>query len=325
MKRSAPNLPIALSSLVLSVMLWFVVYAQTVPDPRPVNVPLAIDGLDDSRFFPRKIPTDLRLVVNAPADRAKELADERVTASVDLSSAVVGIHDYPVSVSPDWVRRYLDDRRPKVRVEIEPIAKRVVPVMSVVKGAIKDRNLQLKGRTLSPAQVTLRGPASEVASVQEVRAYVDLTEIGAANQEPQETELVILDARGSRPQHVRINPSMAVSTFKLVAAAATKTAEVVPDLSDVTYHPGFLPGGFRLDPEVVTISGKPATLTNVSKVPTEIVALHGVNRSRTVRVRLLAPAGTTIVGKPVVELTVLVLPAPAPPRVSSPLPPAPSR
>lgn len=316
-----PNVPIAFASLLLSVMLWFVVYAQTVPDPRPVVASLSIDGLDDGQYFVRKIPSDVRLVVNAPADRAKELGDERVTASVDLSIPKTGVHDYPVSISPDWVRRYLEDAKPTVRVEVEPVDSQVVKITSVVKGALQDRNLQLVSKRLSPTQVTVRGPASEVASVREVRAYLDLAEIDSLNQEPQQSELVPLDGKGARPAHVRTIPAFAANVFKLVPAEATKPAQIVPDL-DVTYDASVLPNGYSIEPKTVTLSGRPAVLANVSKVPTEVVRVRGLGRSRTFRVRLLPPAGTTIVESPVIDVTLLVRAAPEPLIAPAPHPSA---
>ena len=309
MTRSAPNVPIALASLLLSVMLWFVVFVQNRPEPRPVSASLALDGLDEARLFVKKAPTAVRLSFNAPPDRLK---DETITAALDLSGALVGTHDYPVVVFPAGLRQYLEDPHPRARVTLEAIDAQSLPVTSVVKGAMRDRNLLLKSRTLSPQRVVVRGPADEVKSVVEVRAYVDLAGIDAVDQSPQESELVPLDARGARPPHVRVTPSMAVSTFKLVAAEATKLAEVVPDLSGVSFAPGFIPDGYRLDPFVVNLRGKPAILANVSKVPTAVVRLRGLDRTRTARVRLLAPDGTGIVERPEADVTVRVRRAPIP-------------
>ena len=323
MRRHGPNWPIALASLTLSIMLWFVVYAQNVPAPQNVRAPLTVDGLNDRSFFVRKIPNDVRLVVNAPADRAKDLAQERVTAAVDLSEPREGLHDYPLMVSPDWVRRYLQDSTPTVRVEIERVATRSLPITSVVKGALSDRNIQVVRRVLSPRQATLYGPASEVDAVREVRAYLDLSAISAVNQEPQESDLVPLDDRGGRPQDVQTTPRIALYTFKLDAAERTQPTAVRVNVDDVTYDPSVVGNGIRVDPPSVDIKGKPDALSRVDQIQAAPIHAHGITRDRTFRVKLIPPRGTTLVGPKEVSVTILVLPAPkpAPAKEKAVLPP----
>ncbi len=303
------NLPIAFASLLLSVMLWFVVYAQSVPAPDTITPPATLDGLDSERFFVRKPPVDVRLDVTGSAERIKAIRAESVVAYIDLSRARAGAHDYPVSVSPAWVAKHLIKERPTVRIEIEPVAQREVAVEGVVKGALRDATLGIADRRFSPQKVTVIGPESEVASVKEVRAYFDLSRIDPLRPQTQESETVPLDAKGGRPAHVRTQPSVVVNYFKLVVTPATKPAQVVPDL-DVTYNPSVLPEGWRVEPKTVLLSGKPALLANVSKVPTQILRARDLARTRTFTVRLVPPAGTRIVGSSLVQVTVLTRPAP---------------
>lgn len=304
------NVPIAFASLLLSLMLWFVVYSQNAPRPDTQNAPLTLDGLDDTRFFVRKAPTDVRLVVSAPADRIQAMHDERVTASVDLSQPIPGTHDYPVILSPAWVTKYVDIR-PVARIAIEQMANRVVPVYRMEKGALRDQDLQLTNKRTSPAQVTVRGPESEVATVVEARAYLDLSEIDPLNTQPQESEVVPLDRRGNRPQHVRTTPAVVVHFFSIGASPGLKVATVVPDL-EVSYSASVIPNGYDLKPRVVNLTGKPAALINVSKVPTERIRIQNLSANRTVRVRLIAPAGTEIMGSKTVDVTLKVLPGAKP-------------
>lgn len=309
MRRQGTNWPIAFASLTVSVMLWFVVYAQNMPEAHSQRASLVIDGLNDRSFFVRKIPTDVRLLVNAPAERDKDLAEERITASVDLSEAKEGIHEYPVVISPDWVRRYVKDV-PTVRVEIERVANRTLPISGQAKGSLPDKGLQIVSRTLSPKVVIVYGPASEVNTVQEVRAFLDLSAINPVNQEPQETDLIPLDAHGSRPPDVQTIPRLALYSYKIDAAEETKPVTVVLPALEVSTEPSFRSNGYRIDPPSVDLRGKPSVLANVSKVYTEPVQVSGLTRDRTVRVRLVAPAGTTIVGPKEVSVTYFVLPAP---------------
>lgn len=305
------NFPIAFASLLLSIMLWFVVYAQSTPEPDTRSAPLTLDGLDDSKFFVNKAPSDVRLLLSVPADRVKDLGEERVTASVDLTQPVIGVHEYPVTVSPDWVRRYLADPRPTARITLEPVEDRTVRVNSLVKGALRDPNLRIMDGHLSPTTATVRGPKSEVETVDDIRAYVDLSAIDPVHPDLLQAELVPLDHRGTRPQHVRTSPTMGIYNYKLAASEATKIASVVPDL-DVTYASTVLPDGYRLQPQTVTLSGRPAILANVSKVPTEIVRIRDLAHQRTVRARLLPPKGTAVVGDASVDVIIRVRPAPTP-------------
>lgn len=291
-------------------MLWFVVYSQNAPRPDIINAPLSLDGLDDSRSFVRKYPNDVRLVVSAPADRIQAMHDERVTASVDLSQPAPGTHDYPVVLSPAWVTEYVD-AKPTARLTIEPMANRVVPVYRMEKGKLRDQDLQLTNKRTSPSQVTVRGPESEVSTVVEARAYLDLSEIDPLNTQPQESEVVPLDRRGNRPQHVRTTPAVVVHFFSIGASPGLKVATVVPDL-DVSYDPSVIPNGYDLNPKVVNLTGKPAALINVSKVPTQRIRLQKLSTNRTIRVRLIAPPGTEILGPKTVDVTLKVLPGAKP-------------
>ena len=311
------NLPIAFASLLLSIMLWLVVYAQNVTAPDTIAASATLDGLDASRFFVRKPPNEVRLDVKGPADRIKEMRAETITAYIDLSRPESGLHDYPVSISPAWVARFLVKPRPTARVQIERVSEREIAVTGFVKGSLRDPTLQITGRRFSPLSVMVRGPESEVSGIEEVRAYFDLSKIDPLHPDTQESELVPLDRRGGRPEHVRTSPAVVVNYFKLVVTPATKPAQVVPDL-DVTYDPAVLPDGWSVDPKSVVLRGKPSVLANVSKIPTQIVRARGLGRTRTYTVRLLPPAGTTVVGSSEVGVTVLVRPGPTPRQESEP-------
>ena len=318
-----PNLPIAFASVLLSVMLWFVVYTQNTPEPVPLRATLAIDGLDDARFFVRKAPSDIRLDVSMPADRVKELGDQQVTASVDLSDPKEGTHPYPVAISPSWVVRYLSGVRPTVAITVERIARRQIAVTTLVKGALSDPGLRLNDKRVLPPTVTVSGPASEVATVREARAYLDLSLIDLRRPEYQEADVIPLDADETRPPHVRVSPEIVVNSVSVGPTPSTKVASVVPDLSGVTYETAIVQAnGYSLDPNTVTLAGKPAVLANVSKVPTQIVQARGLKGDRTLTVRLIAPIGTMIVGSETVKVTLRTVPAPTPrPEKTPPKPP----
>ena len=306
------NVPIAFASVLLSIMLWFVVFVQNVPEPIPVRAAVAYDGLNDTLLFVRKAPVDLRLDVSMPAERAKELADQQVVASVDLSQAQKGTHDYPVALSPAWVARYLSGTRPTVRVVIEPVARKDIKVNGVVKGALNDPNLRLNLKRVLPEVVTLYGPESEVVSVREARVYLDLSQVNPSRPEGQESEVIPLDRNGSRPAHVRTDPERVVQYVSVGPSPSTKVASIVPDLSGVTYDPAVTANGYRLEPKTVTIAGKPGILANVSKVPTAIIGVSGLKGDKSLNVRLIAPAGTMIIGNETVKITLLTVPAAAP-------------
>ena len=304
------NIPIAFASLFLSLMLWFVVYSQNAPQPEIVNAPLSLDGLDDTRFFARKYPTDVRLMVSAPAEQIRQMREDRVTASVDLSSPITGTHDYPVSLSPAWVAKFIDGR-PLARLTIEAMDSRTVPITRFEKGVLRDDNLQIFNKRMSPKEVTVRGPASEVATVVAARAFLDLSEIDPLNPQPQEAEVVPIDQRGNRPQHVHTTPSNVVHFFSIGASPGSKVATVVPDLS-VSYASSVLPNGYDINPKTVHLTGRPIDLANISKVPTETIRFTGLAETKTFKVKLRPPAGTNLSESPYVSVTVKVRPAPKP-------------
>ena len=137
--------------------------------------------------------------------------------------------------------------------------------------------------------------------------------------------MIPLDANETRPPHVKVTPEIVVNSVSVGPTPSTKVAAVVPDLSGVSYDSSrVLPDGYRVEPEMVTLAGKPSVLANVSKVPTEIVRARGLRADRQVSVRLIAPMGTMIVGSETVKMTLRTIPAP-PPKTEMPRAKPPAR
>jgi len=324
--KEKPNLPIAFASVLLSVMLWFVVYVQNVPEPIPLRATLALDGVNETKFFVRKVPSDIRLDVAMTAEKAKELGDQQVTASVDLSDPKEGTNEYPVAISPSWVVGFLSGSRPTARITIEKTDRHSLPVRIIVMGALSDPKLRLNETRALPPKVMVSGPATEVGMVRELRAYLDLSQIDVHHNEYQQIDVVPIDANGVRPQHLKVSPEAVVASVSFGPSPSTKVASVVPDLADVSYDTTVVKAnGYALEPDTVVLSGNPAVLANVSKVPTEIVHANGLKADRTLSIRLIAPAGTQIVGSDRVRLTLRTLPAPKPRTEILPTKKAPSK
>lgn len=307
-----PNLPIAAASLGLSVLLWMVVYTNSPTANQPVSftAPLVAQGVEERRFAVTKIDPNVRFSAIGDINRLTAVRRDGVTATVDLSNATPGTATYPVRLSPPWLTDIVVNRPLTVRVTIEPIARKTLPVTLDTVGRLRDDNLALSQSPLEPSEIVLTGPESAVRRTTKALVTLDLGEVDP--NAPREATLPVrlADADGNLVSGARVvaEPPTVLATPVLSLAPAEKTVLVSP-IFEGTPAAGFAPSGYRLDPEQITLRGDASLLAQTSKVFTEPISVRGVRSDLSVRVRLRIPPGTRLVeGRETVRVRYLVRP-----------------
>ena len=301
------NPAIAFWSLVLSFVLWSVVFSQNVKNQvRIFPVPLEISGLN-SNFAVVKIPEELQVSVTTTEERMKRLSSIKLTAFVDLSRASVGTRTYPVKVFPIMFQEAIGDQALVAKVEIEQISERVLPVTIDTTSELQDPNLQIESIVSDPATVKIYGPRSEVNKAQVVRGLLNLDQVfPGANR----TYSVFLEALGpdARPlPNVKTEPLFARISATLGSAPEEKQVIIVPTLEGQP-APGFNVMNTRVEPTQVLIRGNSLTLARISRVITSPVNLKDATSDKTVLLTLKLPPGTKAVGNGKVKVTVEIRP-----------------
>jgi YbbR domain-containing protein len=164
------NFPVAIFSLVISVLLWGNIYSGRInkPEQKTLTVGVFQNNLDQKKYALTDLPSDLSITLAGSREQIRALSQQTISGIVDLSAAEPGEKNYPVFLYPSNARDMLVNSNISVRVKVEPlVTKRFdIDVFSSLDSKKRVENVDVFPRT---AFVT--GPASVIESVSSVRAY----------------------------------------------------------------------------------------------------------------------------------------------------------
>jgi YbbR domain-containing protein len=247
-----------LSTLILALALGVVVWISAVTSDNPNvernrTVPLETIGLDPDMLIVGNIPTQVRVSLEAPSSVMESMnaTDSAVQAWVDVSDLGPGTHDLEVQVQINENFRpvRLGAVVPEiVSVTLESLLTQTYPVDLEVTG---EPVVGYQKGTLryDPSSVTVSGPESLVALVEEVHASLDIS--GSVETVSRNVPVAALDQAGEPVSGVDINPGEVTVT-----------------------QPIFLQGGYRNVIVRVMTTGQPANgykLTNITVSPLNVV------------------------------------------------------
>ncbi len=248
------NLSTMVLALALAVVVW--ISAVTAANPnveRSRSVPLDIVGLDPDMLIVGNIPTQVRVILEAPSSVMDSMSasENAVQAWVDISGVEPGTHDLEVQVQVN--PSYRPVRRSSVIPEIvsitlEPLLTRTYPIKLEVTGE-PAVGYQKGRRSSEPSSVVVSGAASLVTQIEEVRSSMDIS--GATETIQRDLALVAVDQNGEPVSGVTITP-----------------------LDVSVTQPIFLQGGYRNVIVRVLTTGQPANgykLTNITVSPLNVV------------------------------------------------------
>lgn len=241
-------------ALALAVVVW--ISAVTAANPnveRSRSVPLDIVGLDPDMLIVGNIPTQVRVILEAPSSVMDSMSasENAVQAWVDISGVEPGTHDLEVQVqvNPSYrpVRR-ISVIPEIVSITLEPLLTRTYPIKLEVTGE-PAVGYQKGRRSSEPSSVVVSGAASLVTQIEEVRSSMDIS--GATETIQRDLALVAVDQNGEPGSGVTITP-----------------------LDVSVTQPIFLQGGYRNVIVRVLTTGQPANgykLTNITVSPLNVV------------------------------------------------------
>jgi YbbR domain-containing protein len=166
-------------AFVLSMVVWISAVVAADPNVEQTlnrGVSLEIEDLEPGLLIMNAVPEQVRLTLNAPNSRWRILSgDSRsVRAWIDLEGLGPGEHLVGVQVqSAISPVRVVSVEPPEILVVLEPQVMRSDPIQLVVEGE-PALGYTAGEYTLSPEEVVISGPASQVAMVHEVQAYLEI-------------------------------------------------------------------------------------------------------------------------------------------------------
>ncbi len=307
--RSRVNVLLMIASLVVSMILWAVVYPQSQPpeNTRSFNARLYAQGLDFTKFaVTGSVPT-VHVYLHGPDDAMEPLTDRDIEARADLSTATSGKNYYPVQI---WIsgkrpRLIKPEPVPNVQFEIEPVMTRTLSVSVESTGSLADGYV-LDDKSIEPKRVKVVGPRSQVLGIQSVRAVLDLDIVDTKNPHSQLVEIQPI-AENSRTsiEMVRTEPTNVTITPVVNLPQAEKSLYVTPDLKGKP-APGFEIVSYQTEPNPITIRGKNIVLAALTKLSTVPISIADIKTTTTFLSDVKLPTGTTLKTRQVVKVRVVV-------------------
>jgi hypothetical protein len=172
----ASNWQLKLAAVALAILLWVVVSAEQITTQWIRGVPVEIALLDpDFVVTARSLPAEVDVRFAGPGRELWELALDRPALVLPVTR--VEDDDLVFVLDPQMVRipnglnavRPLDVRPSSVRLPLERLVSREVPVRLRLAPGVRERFVLLDTPSLRPAFVRITGAASRVAGIREVR------------------------------------------------------------------------------------------------------------------------------------------------------------
>ena len=298
------NWPLKLAAIVLATMLYVGLVLSQSAQTRSVNIPIEARGLPSDAVLLNDLPfvTEVSYVA-APG---VAVSSETFVAWVDLSG--VDADGGPVFVdvvvdSIDPQVRVLSRAPPAVRVDLDPVRSKVVPVVVDVSDVPPD--LQTDEPVVGAETVTVRGPASIVDRVVVAQAVVTVD--ATALDVDRDVALVPLDGANEKVSGVDVQPETVRVTIHVFKDVASRSLPVTVPLAG-SPPPGFVVGAITTDPVVVAVGGEAADLSPLQFVQTEPVSVTNETSDIVATVALDLPAGVVALGISRVEVRVPIRP-----------------
>jgi len=181
------------------------------------------------------------------------------------------------------------------------VATKLVAV-TVSLGTVPD-GLDLGTEQIEPSSVTVRGASSRVDQVTAVVARVSI-DASALNID-REFDLVAVDSNGNQVPNVQIEPQRARIRIAVARELSTRTLPVVPQITGQP-APGYRITSVTVEPQVVTVSGEEATISQLETAPTEPIDVNGRTDDLEAVVRVAMPDSASVSGDDTVRVMITI-------------------
>ena len=274
---------------------------RAFPSPIPITYRRPADGL----LVVGDAPTEARVTVRAPTSVWERLTAGELRLEADLSALGPGRHGVALQASVDatGARVTLVDPA-QVVVTIEQASERIVPVRVQATGETA-AGYRTEPPTVSPAEVTVIGPASVVERVLEALAPIDL----AATDRDLDLTVALrpIDSAGQIVAGAEVLPPTVQVQVDVSLPGGFRSVAVLPLLTDQ------VEAGYRVTnvtvtpPTVVLFSSDPAAVESLPGfVQTEPISLASATATIQHRALIDLPGGFSAVDEPsvLVEITI---------------------
>ena len=201
-----------LVAFLLALGLWYTLNAREQIE-RVVEVRLDYKGLPTGLIVTGGQLNKVSVRLRGPQELLRSMTNREISYTMDLSGVTPGKNVIPLTTGenkPPELRAYevLEVTPSRMILEVDKIMETNLPVKVALRASPAASSVRLKDLVVDPPQVTVRGPASVIASMKEIQAEipVDLAAEGKAVSE----EVPLL-----APPAVELNPQVVKVTWKI--------------------------------------------------------------------------------------------------------------
>ena len=290
-----------LMAFVMALMLWYTVNAKEQVE-RVVEVRLDYKGLPHGLVITDGQLNRISVRLRGPLELLRSLSSRDSSYTLDLSTMTVGSNIIPLSWSflPDLRAYQVVEVIPsRLVLEVDRLLETKVPVTARLRESPLNPSVQLENVVINPDQVTVRGPASEVARLRRLTVEIPV-------QLENEDKVITDDIPVLAPPSVEVIPAAVKVTREISISRRNLalTRDVLleyPDSQELVSQPR----------RVGLVVSVPRGAASDSGYMAQIQALVG-NESQTLRgagpwkvpVRIALPPGARLVNQNPPEVTV---------------------
>ena len=304
------DLPLKLVALSVALLLWVtVVQAAAREDTVEFAGRIAVERPEiPAGYLLRGQLGDVAVRLRGTPAALSRVAREDIRAMIELSvvAATPGeSQDAPIRVTVVREGVTVVAAEPvTVSVRLERIISRTLAVQPRFANEVPSGFVP-GDAAVSPAEVTLTGPESAVATVTAVFATVRFGDVGI--DLVQTVQALAVDKAGAPVEGVQAEPGAIQVRVPLLPTSTTRTVPILFALRGAV-APGYWVSRVTTDPVAVTVRGAPGVLGRLDRLEAADVDVTGLTGSRSVRLPLLLPAGVAPLEPTDVIVTVTVVP-----------------
>ncbi len=282
------NLVKKIVALILSIALWFFVMGSQDPTingtyevPLSIaNVPPKCTAIYDER--------DIQVKLSAPRSYFVDYGTNNIRAFANMAGYEEGEYEVPVETSfPKGFE--LESVYPaKIKVKIDPIIERQIPVELIVSGSPMQGS-HVTDLEKSSDNLTLIGAKSAVENVKRVIGYVSLNGNSETFELP--VPMTAINEDGREIHGVRVAPSVITVKVNIERKMVTK---IVPMIVDIKPPSGREINKVKVMPEVVEITGVEEVIDYIDSVKTAPINFAEGKTNFSGEVELMLPEGVTV-------------------------------
>ncbi len=302
------NWPLKLAAIVLATMLYAGFVLSQSNQEYTGGVEIKALNIPTTASLGDNLPLVTRIRYFAAGSASARASADSFQATVDLADVDPAGGPTFVSIRVQAVdpRFTVVDYEPRtISVTLDPIKRRTgIPV--VVDQGLAPENLTVRPAVVTPSVVSIRGPASVVDRVTEVRATVSVEPSGL--DVDRDVDLIPIDALGDRVTPVDVEPAVAHVRIEVFNVLRSRPLAVAPALDGVPAA-GYEVTAISVDPLTVSVEGEADQLVGLLQAATVPVSIAGANRNVVQDVGLALPDGVKAVGGDItVQVTVTITP-----------------